>query len=133
MSAALVELEPVAQIEGAPGEAVRALARDDAGAFYLVEIQPSGERRILSDAVTPELAERAALAVMGGDTRVLTKHQTITSMAVFITSLIFLARRGEANSRAAMPGATGDDASERASGATPPGVPPVPPGGDLFS
>lgn len=146
MSAAAITLELLGQIEGGPAGLVRAIGRDADGAWYLVEMEPSGERRIMSEAVTPELAEARALAVVAGDSRAITKHTTIVSMAVFIVSLLFMARAGvkpgepfpeispdgDERSRAAMPGPTGDDAGLNASGAAPPAGLESPAGGDLF-
>ena len=90
-----VALELLADITGYPGPGKRALGRDEAGAWYLVEITPGGERRCLSDPVTVDLAHDYAVAVLAGDDRTITKSQARLSMAVLIAGVCFLQRHAD--------------------------------------
>lgn len=122
-----VQLEVMGEISGVPADAgQRLLCRDAAGAWCLVAIQPGGDRRIVSEMVTPALAEQYALAILGCDDRTITKSMARLSMAVLIAGICHLARKDQETPK-------DGDAAPPTPAAQPPGAPPPAPGGDLFS
>lgn len=118
------------------GRAKRMIGRDANGAWCLCEETDGGDRRILSEMVTPELAEHYALAVLGGDDRTLTKSQARVSMALLIVGVCFLRRQADkAAPPESPPGGAetyGDGQPGAGPGATPAAEPPSA-AGDLFS
>ncbi|WP_336800505.1 hypothetical protein [Kaistia sp. MMO-174] len=133
-----VKIEILAEILLPDGATTRRmLGREPAsGAWCLCEEAAGGDRRILSEMVTPELAENYALAILAGDDRTITKSPARLAMAILIVGVCYLRRQADKAAPPEFPpgGAetSGDGRGVSAPGAAPAAEPP-PVAGDLFS